>query len=594
MTTPYQPESTTVTMHATVPVQGRPESAQPSKAHSIDEAEALAMPRAEITDLQDVWLDARVVAVGYRAMLQNISRYLPKLPRERGTAYMRRVQHTSFTNMFGRAVGGIASLPFRRPLTITDVHPTVRDHFECLDADDTALPVFLRRLFYDGMLTGTAGILVEMPAVNRVLSAGQEERLGIRPRWHHVRAENLHRWRFATVNGRQQLVMLALRFEEEDEATGFEFVESRVVRIYVYRLRMTGDGLMVTAQRYREVPHPKHKDRVIAMPEEEERVLNNLTRIPYAPLRIGYFTSQLTALSSLVDVLDLNLMHFRIASDRNWLMHLGCMPIPVRIGDTVMPSAPIGAPATGSNDPATAASTAALLRRTRNSEEWGTHVMMRVPKEGDFKFAEITGAAFEPTGKELQDIKASIAALSLAFLAPDRRIAETAEANRLDAAVQNANITSAAMALDDCASLAASFHAEFLKLAKVGAGGALSGGVIATSKEFELAALTSELGNLYAQMEQNRQISLETFWQILERFGGLPSDFSPEQERKRLLGEANVRVIDEPPPLTDTDTPDDTDDDEPGESGARNAPLATGATGAPADNAGNGPPPANA
>ena len=527
-----------------------------SQALSEHDAEALVVARPEVQDLQDVWRDARNVSFGYRAMLTDITRYLPKLPRERGPAYMRRVQHTAFTNFYGRAVAGIAALPFRRPLTLTNVPAAMVDHFECVDATDRKLNVFLATLFYDTLLTGCGGVLVEMPEVPPGVSKGDEERLGARPRWFHVRAEHLHRWRTTFANGRQHLTMLALKFTEEEEAG--EFATDVVTRFRVYRLHDGGKGTnIVTQQTYREDTHPTKKSQTIAVPESDEKELRNISRIPFAPLRIGHHTSALTALSPLVDVLDQNLMHFRIASDRNWLMHLGCMPIPVRIGDTIMPSAPIGQSVAASSDPTVQANIQLIQRRSRASEEWGTHVMMRVPKDGDFKFAEITGSAFEPTGKELEAIKTNIAALSLAFLSSDHRQAETAEANRLDAAVQNATITTAAEALDDCASLAASYHAEFIKLAVIGKGGTLSGGVIATSKEFEVAGLTAELGNLYAAMESNRQISLETFWQLLNRLGGLPPDFEPQKERARLLAEANVTVtMDDDPNAPNPDDPD--------------------------------------
>ena len=72
-----------------------------------------------------------------------------------------------------------------------------------------------------------------------------------------------------------------------------------------------------------------------------------------------------------------------------------------------------------------------------------------------------------------------------------------------------------------------------------------------------MAGLTAELGNLYAAMESNRQISLETFWQLLNRLGGLPPDFEPQKERARLLAEANVTVtMDDDPNAPNPDDPD--------------------------------------
>lgn len=511
-----------------------------------------ATRRAEVADLVGVWEDCRIAFGGTRAIQANITRFLPKHPKEKPTDYQRRVLFTAFYNAFGRTVRGIAGMPFRQAPTYGDNIPTmVRDHLENVDGEGTHLDIFARQLFEDALVTGTAGILVDVPSAPLGLSRLQEEQLGIRPYWRAIAAEDLIGWREQRIGGVRVPTMLVLREIGEEEVGSF--IVEPVVRYLVYRLNNASDnGATVTVQRYREFAPQKRGEQTRVVPEGDEQPLRNVTRIPYSPLRLGTFTSPYTAVTPLLDLLDLNLQHLRIASDRNWLMHLACVPIPVKKGTLVNPA--------GRNADAEAA----------RSEAWGANVLMRVPTDGDFYYREPSGTAFAPTGEELKQLEQRMASLGLAFLASETRAAETAEAKRLDAAVQNATLAACADALDDCIERALAFHAQFIKKAVVGKGGEWSGGEWATSRDYEQQALSPQMLDTYARMEQNGQLSLRTLWRIMDGLGALPEDFNPDEEESALdNGAGNVTPLPTPgalPVLPSGDpSPDAADDADPTE-----------------------------
>lgn len=482
-------------------------------AQHTNAADSVSTPRQEVLDAGYVWEDCRLVYVGTRALFQYIDRYIPKHPKEKASDYARRAKFTRFYNAFGRTVRGVAGLPFRQPPTYgDDIPPLVREQCEDIDGEGTSLDVFARRLFEDALTTGTAGILVDAPVVDRVLSRAEEEDLGVRPYWRAVSCEDLVSWSETRINGRRTIVQLVLREQHEKLAGTFTVEHTTSYRVY----RRTEQGTIVT-QQHEEVTDKSNRVTYVPGPEV---VVANITRVPYVPLLLGLRTSTMTAFTPLLDLLDTNLQHFVNSSDRNWLMHLCCFPTPVRKGSLVNPA--------GNNADAAQAS-------AKSTDVWGGNVMLRVPADGDFFYREPSGSAFQPTGQEIEKLEQRMAALGLAFLASDTRAAETAEAKRLDAAVQNATLSACADALDDAIMQALAIHAQFLKKAVRKSGtGVWSGGTWNTSKDYEQQLLSPQMLDTYSRMEQSGQLTLRTLWRVMGTLGALPDDFNPEDEEKAL------------------------------------------------------------
>jgi hypothetical protein len=254
--------------------------------------------------------------------------------------------------------------------------------------------------------------------------------------------------------------------------------------------------------------------------EEAPYVVTNVDRIPFVWRIFGRKTSDMTGITPLIDLLDLNLGHFRVSSDRRWLMHLSCVPVPVEKGG-------LGLNLKGKKDDA--------VEQPVRSEGFAPNVLKRVATDGDFKYVEPTGTAFEPTGKEIGEIEKRMAAIGLAFMAAETRSAETAYAKRLDSAVQNATLTASADTLDDMIEEALSIHAQMMKVAKVDSGGELSGGSWKTSRDYEKVVMTSQMLDSYAKMHTNNQLTFETLWDILEDAGALPESFDAEAEKAALV-----------------------------------------------------------
>ena len=132
------------------------------------------------------------------------------------------------------------------------------------------------------------------------------------------------------------------------------------------------------------------------------------------------------------DLLDLMMKGFRIDSDRCWLMH-GLRADPRSEG--VQGADRCGWQADPGHRRGAAASNVIMDLPADTPERSGRR--SRGPR---------SGTGFQPTKDELEKLKAEQGALGLSFLAPSTCQAETADARRLDARIENA----AALHADEC------------------------------------------------------------------------------------------------------------------------------------------------
>lgn len=465
--------------------------------------------RREVQALAPVWKEARDVYAGTRALKANATDYLPKHPRERDGDYERRVKWAVLFNAYKRTIGATVGLIFARPPKLGDDVPgEIAAHLENVDSLGTRFDVWLRDRLTDALVTGAAGALVEYPATDGPVSLADQQRQNLRPYWVPVSAEQVLTWDVGrTADGRTVLTLLSIA-EVVDERVGQFTVEQRKqVRVY----RHAPDSGVVTCEVWRELNDGSGNKWVVV----SDVALVGPSSIPYVPLVVGPATSPVTAAPPLLDLLDLNVMHFRVKAGRLHLMNLSCVPIPVRRG--YVP--PIAAEGQG-NQPRVMG--------------FGANVLQDLPAEGSFEWVEPKGTAFQPTREELQDLETQMAALGLAFLASDTRAAETAEAKRIDSVAQNATVVSVADALDDFAERCLAFHAEYMGLAVSTDSGAPSGGSFKSNRDFERTVLDPQTLNTLSEMQTRGQLSLSTLWRLMEQGNALPDGFDADAERADL------------------------------------------------------------
>lgn len=474
--------------------------------------------------MADAWLTCRDTASGTRAVKANPRRYLPRHESEADADWKARVAGAELYNGFRRTVAAMTGLATQRPVAPTKESPASFGEVDWKNIDGAGADgaTFARKLFADAMITGLAGILVDAPEVAdpSQLSAADEQERQLRPYWIQIGAEDVISWRTVKVDGKLVLVQLVVR--ERVEAPVGAFGVTIVTRYRVFRraVSTTVDETGATVPRVAdgvewELWQEGERGKVERLRSGE---LRGPVEIPFSPFVAGNDPAFMESEPPLLDLADVNLAHYRVSADRRWLMHIGCVPVPVRVGYRPQIE--------GQTMP------------------FGPNILQDIPQGGDFFWAEIAGGAFAPTKDELDALERRMGSLGLAFLASETRGAETAEAKRIDSQAQNATLASVVTAFKACLDRAGVYHAQYQRLD--------TPPTFDVNTDFERQLMETGLAQLFSDMEAKGQLSLDTLFVLLKRGNLLPHDFDGETEQERVVAKGRALLAemdgeDDPP-----------------------------------------------
>ncbi len=484
---------------------------------------------------QDLWMRCREAYEGTDALLANARRYLPKHKKEKAEDYNARVAHSAAFNAYGITITGLLGLAFAKEPTLgADVPRQLKAHAENIDGRGTPLALFARNLAEEGMVVGSAGFMVLYPPRPADATARDEHEGVLRPYWAPILIEDVYSWDYQTVGAREVMTQLVVREFTRKRKGRFGF--ERVTRFREFRrdVEMLGLAAPVEFAVWEERKTTTAGSTVTELVPIESGVLTNgvgapFSRIPFVPTILGRATSPVTARPPLKDLLDIMLKAFRIDSDRTFLMHQACVPIPVRKGYVSPQRAAMLGDSQGQMAPAARTGGGAAA----------PNVLMDLPADtkdfsgASFGWAEITGSAFAPTKDEMEKLKAEMGALGMAFLAPSTRAAETADARRLDARIENASLASSMSRLESVIEEGLILHAEYLGLA-ITKDSEKSGGSFTVNRDYERTVLSDAAITTYSNLVLADQLTLETFYAILQQGRALPDGFDAKKEVAQL------------------------------------------------------------
>jgi hypothetical protein len=270
------------------------------------------------------WKRCRDAYEGGDAVKRMSTLYLPLLEghtSSAATGYVGYLNRALFYPATGRTVAGLTGLVFAKPPTATNVPALRREEFNDVTLNGTPLASFGMQLCHEALVTGRAGVLIDMPPV---IAPGQ------RPYWVLYRAEQITNWRVQRINGKQTLTMVVLR--EVVEAQGDDQFDLHQVTQYRV-LELTGGVYTVTL--WREKKNDKNEvewvSGVTLTPQRRGQPL------PFIPF---YFFTP-TGLESdvvpppLLPLVDVNLSHYRTSADHEHGAHFTALPTPYVTGHTV-------------------------------------------------------------------------------------------------------------------------------------------------------------------------------------------------------------------------------------------------------------------
>lgn len=437
---------------------------------------------ADVTMMRDV-------VKGGRHLKDKGMEYLPKHAKEEVHDYAVRLKNSVLFNGTERTVEGLTGMVFRRDPVLQDVPSVIEGHLENIDNAGTHFDVFSKQLFSDAIEVGHAGILVEVPAVerpeDRELTDAEEAALGVRPYWCHYAKEDILSWRTEVVAGRTLLSQLVLRETVMEEDGDYGEKEVTYYRV----LRRGAEG--VTFERLRI----DEDDESVVV--EDSGPITNQSEIPFVVV-YGKRTALMESRPPLLDLAETNLAHYRLLSDHLYKLHLCNLPVGVWRG--VDPETKI---ALGPN----------------------AHVKLPDP-EMDFRWESPDGSTFKDNLEQLREFKADMAAQGLSMLQVETRQAETATAKRIDKAEADSDLASAARSLQDGLEKALEYHGNYMRID--------SPGTVQINRDFENLPMTPQEIREWRESVAGGVYSIDTMWSVMKERGALPDDFDADEERERI------------------------------------------------------------
>jgi len=434
------------------------------------------------------WERCRIATDGQDAVHAAGERFLPKLHGQEPQEYQAYKKRALYYNAAGRTLEGLVGMIFRKEPEVT-LPAALEPLLEDTDLAGTPVDTFIEQVATEILTVSRVGILVDYPTNDPgPLTIGQAQAAGVRPFLAIYRAEAIINWRTARVNGsdRLQLVVLAETYtEREDEFSDIEKPQWRVLDLDEdgrYRVRIYQEGSAEPVQTLYPMKAGRPFDFIpfVIVGRKGQQVE------PDKPV--------------LLDLVDVNLSHYRGTADYEHALHFTALPTAVVTGHEL---------ARGE------------VLKIGSSEAW-----VFVESEADAKYLEFSGQGLEAIKASLDEKVSMMATLGARMLAPEKREAEAAETAAIHRAGENSVLGSIAKGIGRALEQAFQWAAEW-----AGAGGEVE---VQLNSEFLPSGMTAqELKELVAAWQAGA-ISSETFFDNLVRGGVIADGVTFDEERARI------------------------------------------------------------
>jgi hypothetical protein len=416
-------------------------------------------------------------------------KFLPRLSGQTNEEYDAYKRRAMYFNATCRTIDGLTGMLFMRDAVV--VAPDSMDYL--LD-DITMTGVTLNQLAEhvaeEVVKIGRCGVLVDHTPTTDAVTLAQAQERGLRPYARVYIAEAIINWKTGRVAGAEELILVVLEEQyeiPEDEFTGEYKPQWRVLDL--------SEGM------YRQRVYRKTDKGEQVLVEELYPLLNGapLSKIPFIFFGVRDNTPCVDK-PPLLDLVDVNLSHYRTSADYEHGLHFTGLPTPVVTGyysDDQSAQLRIGS---------------------------GTAWLLPDPAAKAF-YLEFTGQGLSELREALRAKESMMATLGARILAPDKRDAESSQTATIHRAGENSVLASIAKAI----SLGLT---RTLEITRDWAG--ITGDVsIEINRDYLPNSMTAQDVQVLVQAWQVGAISHESLFDNLVRgeILGLETNFLDEQEK---------------------------------------------------------------
>jgi hypothetical protein len=451
---------------------------------------------AEYAATLPLWRKCRDAAAGQEAVHAAGIAYLPKLSAQTDDEYKAYRGRALYYNATGRTVDGLTGLIFRRPPT-AEVPSAVDYLQEDADTAGTPLLAFCEKVCDELTTVGRFGLLADYPPMEQARTLADERAAGARPYVTLYRAEDIINWRSARIGNRTQLTLAVLseRHEEED---GYGIRSQPQLRVLMLKAGV------YQVELWRKADAGPDKDKWVLAeaftPLMNGRPMNFLPFLICGPMGVDWCAAK----PPILDLVNVNLSHYRSTADYEHGLHFTGLPTPVVYGHTF---------------------------DTGETFALGSTVVKAFPHpEAKAEFMEFQGEGLTQLSKRLEEKEQMMAALGARMLASEKRAVEAAETAAIHRSGENSVLASLANAAGAAISKALSWCAQWAGVAEPVR--------VELNTDYLPAGMTAQELTALVNAWQHGAVSHETLYDNLKRgeIAQQDIDFETEKDRIELEG----------------------------------------------------------
>lgn len=420
---------------------------------------------------------ARDCYAGERSIKERGVKYLPRLTGQSNEEYHAYKQRATFYSIVGRTVTALTGIA-----VVADPQIEAPDEIRTLMTDNPYGLQFdeLRyRSLRDVQLVGRFGVLIDAPE-------GESQDIGIVP----YSSEAIINWELDK-NNKPVMVML---MEIVWLPTGEGYNKQATLR---YRTLELKNGIYTQT-----IEDAKSQTRTIT-PTFGGQSLDFIPFFVANPLGLGFDIEKIP----MVDLVNLNLSHYRTSADLEHGRHFCGLPTPVITGSDV----------------------------SSNKMRIGGNKAWVLPEQGaDAKYLEFTGQGLLSLEKALQEKESQLSSMSVNVIDRASRGSEASDTVKLRYTSETASL---ALVVSSVESLMNVAYNTIAKLKSID--GKVS---IAFAKQFINGAMSAVDLAKYSEMYLAGSLSVEAYVSILRRGGALPADRDDKVEIASLTKIATEKV----------------------------------------------------
>jgi hypothetical protein len=385
------------------------------------------------------WERCRDVAAGQDAVHQAGEKYLPKLKAQTSNDYKAMVLRSTFYNATWRTISGLLGMMFRKPPKV-EVPAAVEELLKDVDAAGQPFQLLLQDVSENALTVGRIAVLVDYPTAPKGLTQADARRMNLRPTMLLYRAESVINWRTGRVNNQTVLTQVVLKepesvdnpkdeFESKEQDTyrvldleqlpaspGDNTPASPVYRQRVFKPQLTKSttGMKGNATAY--VPGPP------IYPEMRSMKLGFIPLVIMGTDEVGPDVDE----PPLIDLVDLNLAHYRTSADYAHGCHFTALPTLFLAGFKRELDA------AGNPKDVYIGSETAIVSANEKAQA---------------SFVEFSGAGLSTLENKLNREEQQMAILGARMLEPQKKAVETAESSSIHRKGEESTLSSMAQAI---------------------------------------------------------------------------------------------------------------------------------------------------